>query len=133
MSELGERIRRERKRRGERQIDLAERLGTTQATVYRWEIGENRPDIDKFGAVAEYLGMKVDEVYFLAMEAPMPTSLANVQAEIDALRRDRTADRAEITELRADVHDLRTRLGALEVKVANQADAARAKKPARAR
>ena len=107
MSELGERIRRERLRRGERQIDTAERFDVSQATLHRWEAGLNRPDVERLAAVADYLGMKVDEIYHLAMDTPMPISLTNVQAEVDALRRTLTTTHTELAEVRS-------RLDALE-------------------
>lgn len=104
--ELGERIRRERRRRDERQVDTAARFGVSQATLHRWESGVNKPDVSQFAAVADYLGMSVDEVYFLAMEAPKPSTLTGLQSEVDTLRRDLAVLADRLSEAMARIDQL---------------------------
>lgn len=61
-STLGVRIKNARKRKGLRQIDVARALGTTQATVCRWERGTYRPDWPMRAPLAELLELDADEL-----------------------------------------------------------------------
>ena len=60
LTELGERIRSERKKRSLKQIDVAHALQVTAQAVSKWELGENAPDIATLGALAQLLGVSVD-------------------------------------------------------------------------
>jgi transcriptional regulator with XRE-family HTH domain len=43
--------------------DLAERLGVTRQTIYRWERGEDIPHPDRQAEVAEILGVPWAELF----------------------------------------------------------------------
>lgn len=60
LSELGEKIRLERKKRGLKQADLAHALQVTAQSVSKWELGENAPDIALLGPLAQLLGVTTD-------------------------------------------------------------------------
>ncbi|WP_116996284.1 helix-turn-helix domain-containing protein [Desertimonas flava] len=101
-TELGERLRRERLRRKERQIDTAERFGIHQASYARWETGHNRPDDDRFAVIADYLGLEIEEVWSLVhKDAPEPTSLDGLNRRVDEMARDIADLRSLIGELRS--------------------------------
>lgn len=51
-----------RKIRGFSQEALAEKVGVTRQTVSKWEVGESLPDLEKAAALAEALGVSVDEL-----------------------------------------------------------------------
>ena len=51
-----------RKERKLRQIDLAERLDTTQRKVSYWEAGKVEPDIDTLWQIADLFEISVDEL-----------------------------------------------------------------------
>jgi transcriptional regulator with XRE-family HTH domain len=94
--ELGERLRRERLRRKERQEETAERFGVSQPNYSRWENGEYRVSQGHFAKVAEFLGLTVAEVWTMANSEEPPTSLEMVRQEIDALKRDISDLRGQI-------------------------------------
>jgi transcriptional regulator with XRE-family HTH domain len=102
--ELGERLRRERTRRRERQIDAASRFKISQPSYHRWESGANDPDDAQFAEVANYLGIKVDEVWELVHgESPDPTSLEGLRNQVAGLERDIDDLRTLVRELAAAV------------------------------
>lgn len=108
-TELGERLRRERRRRQETQAQAAEYFGVRQPSYYRWEAGETVPDPDRLGLIAEYLGCEIQEVWSMLHDGPIPTSLEGVRTEVRELRRnyeDFAEARAEIAELRETVNTL---------------------------
>lgn len=51
-----------RKLRGFSQEVLAEKVGVTRQTVSKWEVGESLPDLEKAAALAETLGVSLDEL-----------------------------------------------------------------------
>lgn len=55
-----------RERRGIVQADLAARIGVTQATVSRWEVGDLTPSTEAIHALAFALGASVEEALALA-------------------------------------------------------------------
>lgn len=57
---LGRVVRELRRRRGWKQIDLARHIGVTQATISRWENGEQDPDSKHFLKLADLSG---DDVF----------------------------------------------------------------------
>ena len=59
---IGENIVSVRKIRGFSQEALAEKVGVTRQTVSKWEVGESIPDLEKAAALAEALGVSVDEL-----------------------------------------------------------------------
>jgi transcriptional regulator with XRE-family HTH domain len=61
--EVGLRIKSARKHSGLKQKDLARLLGVTQASICRWECGHNGPHPLCRTAVAEALGLTVDELF----------------------------------------------------------------------
>lgn len=62
---LGELLRRERKRQGWKQADLAEQVGVSQQTVAKWESGQ-RPHARHLSSLAELLDKSEPEVVVLA-------------------------------------------------------------------
>jgi hypothetical protein len=78
-----------------------EQFGVTQPSYHRWEAGANRPDDAHFAAIADYLGLRVNEEWNLVHGPDEgPTSLAAVQAELSALRRDIDALRESMRRIR---------------------------------
>lgn len=110
MSELGERLRRERVRRGDRQMDVAARMGISQPSYHRWEVGENYPDDRQFAKVAGYLGCTTEEVWRMVHGDEAPASLSRVQDDVEALRR----DVEDLRELRRLVAELREQVAGLQ-------------------
>lgn len=56
-------IRATRKRRGWTQEELAEAAGVGRSTIIRWEKGETRPEPQQLRAVANVLGIPLEEAY----------------------------------------------------------------------
>jgi transcriptional regulator with XRE-family HTH domain len=52
-------IREARLRAGLTQRELAERLGTTQSSIARWEAGRARPSAEALGAIARACGLEL--------------------------------------------------------------------------
>ena len=67
--ELSETIRELRKSRGLSQEELADRLGLSRQTSYKWEAGQATPDLDNLRQLAACLG--VSAAYLLG-EQPAP-------------------------------------------------------------
>ena len=44
------------------QLDLANRLGVTPATVYNWERGKYEPSASKLRAIAQAFGVSMDDI-----------------------------------------------------------------------
>ncbi len=57
-------IRELREERGWTQLDLANRLGVTPATVYNWERGKYEPKASQLRALARAFGVSMDEIDF---------------------------------------------------------------------
>ena len=57
-----------RKRRGLSQLELAEQIGVSRQAVSKWETGEAAPDLVKLLALAEALGISLDQL--CGREAP---------------------------------------------------------------
>lgn len=87
-NELGERLRRERKRRHETQAEAAARFGVNQSSYHRWEDGTNRPDGTQFPEIGKYIGASLAEIHQMVFESAEPSSLALLQEQIEQLRRD---------------------------------------------
>ncbi len=62
------RIREYRKKKGDSQEDLAAALDTTQATISRYETGDQWPSPDVFDSLAEYFGCSVPNLIEHQME-----------------------------------------------------------------
>lgn len=58
--ELNERLKRARNAVGLTQKAVAEHFGIQRVSVTQWELGETRPDQDKFGALANLYGVSLD-------------------------------------------------------------------------
>ena len=59
---IGQRISSIRKERGISTAQLAEEIGCTQQTVYRWERGERIPDVPTLMKIARVLGVNLDDL-----------------------------------------------------------------------
>ena len=53
MNGIGTRIQQQRRRLGFTQEQLAERLGVTNKTVSKWELGDSTPDLEKLVALGD--------------------------------------------------------------------------------
>jgi ribosome-binding protein aMBF1 (putative translation factor) len=60
---LGERLRLMRWRQGIKSVDLARRIGMSQATVSRWESNERLPTDEGMARLAEVLNVSTDWLY----------------------------------------------------------------------
>ena len=69
-------MREARKTAGMTQSDLAERIGVVKATVSSYEAGKSEPDMDKFAAIMNALG--VDANYLLSDEMNEATQVSGV-------------------------------------------------------
>jgi transcriptional regulator with XRE-family HTH domain len=104
---LGELIRRERTRRGDTKQETAARFGISQASYFRWESGEDRPDDDTFAAIGRYLGRPVDEVWELAHGGDArPDTMEAIRLEIAALWRMVDTQRDALADISAEVRSL---------------------------
>lgn len=45
------------------QQQLADRIGTTDVTISRWETGKRRPDMGALAAMAEAMGRQIQDMY----------------------------------------------------------------------
>jgi len=88
MSQLGEALRRERQRRGEKQRDTARRFEVSQPSYHRWESGVSSPSDEHRYAVAEFLGVTVQELWEMIHHEAPPASLEALQGEVAAIKRD---------------------------------------------
>ena len=59
---LASNIRFYRKRAGLTQIEMAERMGISIATLRRWEAGETSPNGTKISEIAEFLGITPEDI-----------------------------------------------------------------------
>lgn len=69
-----------REKKGLSQVDLANRMGTTDVTISRWETGKRRPDLDAQAAFAEALGI---EPYDLVRHPDQPSADALLRGQPD--------------------------------------------------
>jgi transcriptional regulator with XRE-family HTH domain len=99
-SELGNRLRNERKTRDMTQKDVAARFGITQSSYSRWENGISPPHDDQFAEVAAYIGVTTGEVWQMVYDSEEPVSLKLLQDEMAALRRQMTDMRKQALEIR---------------------------------
>ncbi|MGI9606786.1 MAG: helix-turn-helix transcriptional regulator [Acidimicrobiales bacterium] len=85
---FGEALQRERRRRGENQRETAERFGVSQPSYHRWERGDSHPDDKHKHAIAEFLGITVQDVWELQHNATDPLSFTLLNDRVSALERD---------------------------------------------
>jgi len=57
-----------REERGVTQLDIAFAIGVTPATVANWETGRSEPKARHLRALAEYLGVPMDDIDFGGLE-----------------------------------------------------------------
>jgi transcriptional regulator with XRE-family HTH domain len=60
---LGKSIRALRKSKGLTQVELAQKLGCSQALVVQYEKGESQPSAEKLPALAATLNVTIDQLY----------------------------------------------------------------------
>lgn len=88
---LGQALRQERTRRGLSQKALGRRLGVATNTYQRWEDGSAPLSREHWFAIAEFLGIGVDEAVCMAYDLPCSTVILRarveqLERELDALR-----------------------------------------------
>ena len=71
---LGTMIAQLRKQQGMTQLDLAEKMGVTDKAVSKWERDLSCPDINSVPALAEILGVSVEELMQVKKDADEPVS-----------------------------------------------------------
>lgn len=59
---MNDELKRLRKEKGLTQVELAERLNLSQATIASWESGLRRPDLDFLPTIADFYGVSVDDL-----------------------------------------------------------------------
>ena len=79
---LGQMIAELRKEKGMTQLELANQLGLTDKAVSKWERDLSCPDISSLPALAEILGVTVDELMQTKTEAASKTKSINEIADI---------------------------------------------------
>jgi transcriptional regulator with XRE-family HTH domain len=99
-SELGNRLRNERKTRDMTQSEVAERFGITQSSYSRWENGISPPHDDQFAEVAAFIGVTTGEVWQMVYDSEEPVSLKLLQDEMAALKR-------QMSDMRRQAQDVR--------------------------
>lgn len=67
-----DRLRRERRTRGESQRTTAPRFGISQAGYARWELGENKPEPHHYDALASFLGCEVGDIHAMIYDSGEP-------------------------------------------------------------
>lgn len=60
---IGPKIKELRKLRGLTQAQLAEKIQATEGRISNWERGENNPDKEILGPLAEALGVRISDLY----------------------------------------------------------------------
>lgn len=70
--DFGNKLLNARRARGMNQEELAEALGVSRQTIYKWESGITYPDIDMLGKIAEQLGVSAS---YLLGEGECPAAL----------------------------------------------------------
>ena len=71
---LGTMIAELRKQHGMTQLELAEKMGVTDKAVSKWERDLSCPDINSIPALAEILGVSVEDLMQVKKEAEAPVS-----------------------------------------------------------
>ena len=79
---LGTMIAELRKQHGMTQLELAEKMGVTDKAVSKWERDLSCPDINSLPALAEILGVSVEELMQIKKEAEAPVSKVSEIVEI---------------------------------------------------
>ena len=79
---LGTMIAELRKQHGMTQLKLAEKMGVTDKAVSKWERDLSCPDINSLPALAEILGVSVEDLMQIKKEAEAPVSKVSEILEI---------------------------------------------------
>ena len=79
---LGTMIAELRKQHGMTQLELAEKMGVTDKAVSKWERDLSCPDINSLPALAEILGVSVEDLMQIKKEAEAPVSKVSEILEI---------------------------------------------------
>ena len=82
--DFGSKLLEARRARGMNQEELAEALGVSRQTIYKWESGITYPDIDVLCKIAEQLGVSTG--YLLGEKENAPTLAANAEEKSTVLR-----------------------------------------------
>lgn len=69
---LGALIARTRKEKGMTQLELAEKMGVTDKAVSKWERDLSCPDVSSLPALAQVLGLSLEELMQGQSKAPSP-------------------------------------------------------------
>ena len=79
MTVLGRRIAQARRERGLTQEALAERVGVSQTSIVRIEKGHTSPSVPNLIAIADTLGLSLDDLVWGVYERPKATDLIRPQ------------------------------------------------------
>ena len=75
-----------RRAKGMSQEELAERLGVSRQTIYKWEMGITFPDIDKLYDIAKHLEVSASELLGEAQASAEPAAATPVGDKVAVLR-----------------------------------------------
>ena len=79
-----------RRRRGIRQIDVANAIGTDQRQISKWETGNLEPDLRSLCLLADFFGVSVD--YLVGHVTPQPEDdNARMRKLLDSLTPDQVS------------------------------------------
>ena len=74
--ETGERIKKARKKYGLTQKELAKKLGTTQANISQYEVGNRKPKIETLDRIAKAIGCPISDLTVKMTEADEKKGIA---------------------------------------------------------
>ncbi|SRR5712692_242580 len=94
---IGQRLRRERVANGWRQRTLAEKIGTTEGTINRWEQGKNAPDSYYRERLCEVFGKTHDELFGLPESEHVTTPVNQISPTIDNSDREKAGGKPKYT------------------------------------
>lgn len=90
---IGQRLRQERVANGWRQQTLAEKIGTTEGTINRWEQGKNAPDSYYRERLCEVFGKTPNELFDLPQSEQVTSPLDQLAPTIPYAERENARDK----------------------------------------
>jgi transcriptional regulator with XRE-family HTH domain len=98
MLKIGRQMRRVRTERGFTHRQLAQAVGVTEGTISRIENDQSEPSAGTMAAIADFLGVTMDELRDAAPESTQPSELEALL--IAAAQRAQAGDQAALLEMR---------------------------------